>query len=214
MRNVAKFCYILAILLLVIATALQGLALFSVVSNDAPVAKENTWLVPCWGIALAGLPVAAVLCVALRKKKRWSLLPLLLAAVCTLLALLVALALRDAFPPQLNSVGETQGLTTWRLWYRHLSSVVAGGLIVLASALHLMATRQERIRQENSEYRAVYDLSGEPLFKDRADSTIGLDEYAEEFGNKKDRRRLKRSLRTARRKAIEQAEQSAERTAE
>ena len=201
MRTFSKICHWIAVALLVIATAFQLLALLGGVVSNESIQKENPWLVTMWVAALILLPVAAVLIHLLAERRAWPVLPLVLAALGTLLTLLVALALQEAFPAQLNSVGETQGLTPWRLAYRHYSSVAAGVLLIVSAILHLAENRQVRIRQENDEYRSIYDFSGEVLFKD--DSTLGLDSYADQAGRPK--RRRKRSLRRAAEKAAEQA---------
>lgn len=201
MRTLSNICQWIAGVLLVIATIFQLLALLGgVLSNDA-IQKENPWLVTMWVAALVLLPVAAVLIRLLAERRAWPVLPLVLAAVGTLLTLLVALALQDAFPAQLNSAGETQGLTPWRLAYRHYSSVAAGVLLIASAILHLVENRLVRIRLENDEYQSIYDLSGQVLFKD--DSTLGLDSFADQ--KEVPRKKRKRSLRRAAEKAAEQA---------
>lgn len=201
MGTLSKTCQWIASALLVIATAFQLLALLGGVLSNAVIQKENPWLVTMWVAALVLLPVAAVLIHLLAECRAWPVLPLILAAIGTLLALLVALALQDAFPAQMNSIGDTQGLTPWRLAYRHYSSVVAGVLLIVAAVLHLVENRQVRIRRENDEYRSIYDLSGDVLFKD--DSTLGLDSFADQ--KEVPRKKRKRSLRRAAEKAAEQA---------
>ena len=201
MRTTSKFLQILAIILLVIATAFQLLALLGGVLGNAELQKDNPWLVTMWAAALLLLPVAALLSRLLGERGKLPVLTLVVAALGTLLTLLVALALQDAFPPQLNSVGETQGLTPWRLIYRHYSSVAAGALLVVSALLDLIENRQVRIRRDNEEYKSIYDLSGDVLFKD--DSTLGLDSFADQQDGPKKKR--KRSLRKAAEKAARQA---------
>lgn len=197
MRTFAKTLWVIALILLVFATAFQLLALLGGVATNAEIQKEHPWLVTMWVGALVLLPAAAVLCRVLGEHRAWPLMPLIVAAVGILLALLVALALQDAFPAQLSSAGETRGLTPWRLIYRHYSSVAAGALLTISALLHLIENRRERIRRENEEYRSIYDLSGDALFRD--ESTIGLDRYADEAD--KPKRKQKRSLRVAAEKA-------------
>ncbi len=201
MRTLSNICQWIAGVLLVIATVFQLLALLGGVLSNAAIQQENPWLVTMWVAALVLLPVAAVLIRLLAERRAWPVLPLVLAAVGTLLTLLVALALQDTFPAQLNSAGETQGLTPWRLAYRHYSSVAAGVLLIVSAILHLVENRQMRIRQENDEYQSIYDLSGEVLFKDN--STLGLDSFADQKDTPQKKR--KRSLRRAAEKAAEQA---------
>ena len=201
MRIVAKVCNWIAIVLLAVATLFQGFALYAVCTHDEAYLTENRWLLPLWIAALVLLPAALVVGLLLKKKERINWIPLIMAGVGTLFSLLVALALHDALPSQvnLNSINQTQGLTAWRLTYRHLSSVAAGLFIMVACYLNGTASRDERIQLENDMYKEHYDLSGSPLFKDDG-STIGLNEYGEEFGEKKPQRRLKRSQRVAQRK--------------
>jgi len=201
MRTFAKVCNITAIVFLTIATVIQGFAVHAVGKSNVTALTENRWLMPVWIAALVLLPVALVLGMLFKKKERINLLPLLLAAVGTLFSLLVALALWNALPSQvnLNSINQTQGLTVWRLIYRHLSSAAAGVLVMVACHLNGKASRDERIQHENDMYKEHYDLSGKVLFKDE-ESTIGLNQYGEDFGEKKPARRLKRSQRVAQRK--------------
>lgn len=202
MRTFAKVSNIIAIVLLVVAILFQSMAIYAVTTRDTvKELAENQWLIPAWIASLVLLILALVLGLLFKKKERINLLPLLLAAAGTLFSLMVAMALWNALPSQvnLNSINQTQGLTVWRLIYRHLSSVVAGVFIMMACHLNGKASRDERIQRENDMYKEHYDLSGKVLFKD-AESTIGLNQYGEDFGEKKPARRLKRSQRAAQRK--------------
>ena len=204
MRTVAKVCMIIAVVFLAVAVVFQSFALYAITHftiNDE--LANNSWLVPLWTVSLILLPVSLVLGILFKKKERLPLLPLFVAAVGTLFALIVALALQNALPSQvnLNSLNQIQGLTPWRLVYRHLTSVAAGLLIVIACYLSGKATREERIQAENEAYKEHYNLTDTAaVFKDE-ESTIGLNTYAEEFGQKAPKRRLKRSLRDKTRKA-------------
>lgn len=203
MRTVSKVCTIIAIVLLSVALLFQSMALYAITHRDVVTElAENQWLTPAWITSLVLLPVSLVLTMLLKKKERMNLLPLLMAAVGTVLALMVAIALRNALPTQvnMNSINQTQGLTVWRLVYRHLTSVAAGVFIMIACHLNGKATRDERIQAENDAYKEHFDLSETgAVFKDE-ESTIGLNRYAEEFGEKAPTRRLKRSLRDKLRK--------------
>ncbi|MBQ8683123.1 MAG: hypothetical protein IJ518_01235 [Clostridia bacterium] len=202
MRSAAKFCLVIAGFLLVISTAFQALALCSVLlieSTPAEVFADNPWLVPLWIIALVLLIVGFILCLCLQDKGGWLAIPLVVAGVASVLALIVALTLKDGLMPQINHLGNTQGLTTWKLVYRHLSSVAAGALTVLGGLFHLFACREERIRREEEGYKPSYNLDGAPVFKD-LDSTIGLETFADEQDAPTTRRPMKRSRRHALRK--------------
>ena len=195
MRAVAKICMILAVVLIVVSTTFQGLALASVTiieETPAEVFTENDWLIPLWIAALVLVPVGAVLTAVFKEKHSLLVIPLAVTAVGTVLSLIVALTLRDGLPVLMNSAGMEVGLTTWKLVYRHLSSVFAGGLVVASAVTHWIACYEERIRWENEGYKPVYDLSGDPLFKD-LDSTLSLEQ--EDVIDVKPSRKLKRSLR-------------------
>ena len=203
MRSFAKFCLVLAGILLVISTVFQLLALFSVTmvsDHPAAVFADNPWLVPVWAVALGLLPVGFILTIVLREKGNWLIIPLVLSLVGALLALIAALALKDGLSPQINGLGNTQGLTAWKLWYRHLSSVVSGGLSTVAAVLHLFACRSDRRRREEEGYKPIYNLGGKAVFKD-ANSTIGLETFADE--SDPTARPMKRSVRRALQKAME-----------
>ena len=203
MRTFAKVSNIIAIVLLVVAILFQSMAIYAVTTRDTvKELAENQWLIPVWIASLLLLILALVLGLLFKKKERINLLPLLLAAAGTLFSLMVAMALWNALPSQvnLNSINQTQGLTVWRLVYRHLTSVAAGVFIMIACHLNGKATRDERIQAENDAYKEHFDLSETgAVFKDE-ESTIGLNHYAEEFGEKAPTRRLKRSLRDKLRK--------------
>lgn len=204
MGTFSKFLQWIAGILLVISTAFQLLALVGgVLLSNNTIQKDSPWLVPTWIAALAALFLGFVLLRILAYRGRWPLLPLILAAVGALLALIVAMALKNAFPAQIDAGGGTQGLTTWRLIYRHYSSVVVGVFTALAALLQIRLNQQAKRRREEEEYKPAYDLSGEALFKDS--STIGLEKYAGGEEPEAPRKR-KRSLRYAEKKAKEASE--------
>ena len=115
-----------------------------------------------------------------------------LVLVAALLAVLVLLALRDAFPPQTGANG-TQGLTVWRLCYRHGLSILAPLMTALAALLQEMENRALRRRRELEEEGTTLDLSGKPLFRD--ESTLGLAHFGGDEAPDAAPRKLKRSLR-------------------
>lgn len=172
MRILSKILSWLIGILLVLSTGFQMLALVSILMQGGKFSQENPWLVPTWAVFLTLLVVAAVLSVCLREKGKWLLIPLITAAVAAVLSLVVALALKDAFPPQVSSTGGTQGLTLWRLCYRHYSSTLVGVLISLNAAIEMAICRNVRKQRENREYTAQFDLSGEKLFHDSTSYTI------------------------------------------
>lgn len=155
----------------------------------------NGWILPAWGASLVVVLVSAVLCRVLKKKEALNWLSLLLSLAGAAVALVVALEIKGALPEKVGVQYASQGISAWRLIWRHLTPVFAGVLVAVAARLNHVASRDERILAENEAYREHYDLSGDPLFADKEVSTIGLDTYAEDFGVKKPARKLKRSLR-------------------
>ena len=169
LRIAAVSVAVLAIILLVISTFFQCLAIYSLSIGGTDIIEENGWLIPVWITALVMLPLAAVANTVFKNNEKWTLLPIALGLIGALLALLVALTLRDELPVQAGnnvSLNNEQGLDGWKLTYRHMSSVFAGGLTAIAAGMHRIACRADRIRMENEQYESVYDLGGDPLFAD------------------------------------------------
>ena len=205
-RTLSAVLAVAGVILLVVAILFQGLALWATTIGAPDLIEKTPWLIPCWIASLVLLPVAAVLNRLLKNKENWPLLALAVAAVGAVLALMVALALKDALPTKVSSnvsIGYEQGLDSWKLIYRHLSSVFAGVLLMIAAAINHYASRADRIRRENDQYVSHYDLSGEPIFDDAGESTIGLDTYAEGAKKPSQPRKLKRSQKAAAKKAQE-----------
>ncbi len=167
-------------LLLVISTALQLLALLGgvVLNEHNNFATQIPWLVPVWAAMLLWLIVAFVLEVKLGGKMPWPPILLVAGIVGAIAALAVAVTLRDALPDALNVAGETQGLTTWRLIYRHMGSVAVGALLAVTAIIRWIVCRIQR-RQ------TAWDTE--------AASTLGLDTFADE--DTPAPKRKKRSLR-------------------
>lgn len=202
MRKASKICIIAAILLW--AVALFALLMTWLGVRFVPAGygyvsifdiEGNEWMMDAWDVALGAVAIGISLCMAFKKRENANWIPLILAVVGAVVALVVALELKSALPAKVGTAYDVQGLTAWRLIWRHFSPVIAGGLTAVAAYLNCTATRDERILAENEAYKEHYDLSGDPLFTDSGASTIGLDSYAEDFGVKKPTHRLKKSLR-------------------
>lgn len=168
--RIAAVCVaVLAIILLVVSTPMQALSIYGITIGAPDVMEENGWLIPVLIVALVLLIAAAITNTVFKKNEKWTALPIALGLIGAALALVVALTLRDAFPVQAGSnvsIHNEQGLSDWKLIYRHLSSVFAGVLTAIAAGMHRIACRGDRIRRENEQYESVYDLSGDPLFTD------------------------------------------------
>ena len=133
MCTVWKINHVLAGILLVISTAFQSLALLGgvLLNKNNSFVEDTPWLVPVWGGMLVLLIVAYVLLLKLGERFPWQPILFFAALVCAFAAFVVVTTLRDALPDRLNVTGSTQGLTTWKLLYRHVSSVLVGVLIAV-----------------------------------------------------------------------------------
>ena len=212
MRTISKIFQWISGVLLVIVAAFQALAMYSVLTNNSALTEKQPWLIPAWIAALV-LPTAAlVLFGCFSTKGRLPLLFAGMAVIGAVLALLVTLSLQNEFPVRIATSGADQGLSWWKLCYRHYSAVLAGVLVAVAALLQLPENAAAKRRRDMGGEEPHYDLTGAPLFRDG--STLGL----EKFGNGEPGGALpkkeKRSVRRAREKAEQQAEKQAERRAE
>ncbi len=180
MRIFFKISHWLIGLLLVVSTAFQLLAMFSVIAKS-DLLTTMPWLVPVWAAMLVLLIAAFVLLVKKGDTMPWPPIILAGALVAAVAAFVIAITLRDAFPDHLDINGETQGLTNWRMMYRHMSSALGGALTAIIAGVRWALCRLEA--------RLAADAAA-----DRVTSTIGLDAYAGDE-NATAPRRKKRSLR-------------------
>ncbi len=189
MSNIRKLNHIITGVLLVISTAFQLLALLAgvLLNTNSDLMTKTPWLASVWGVMLVLLIAVYVLTVTLGDKYPWPPIILVGALVGTLMALMVAFALRNAFPDHLNATGATQGLTTWKLLYRHVSSALVGLLLAIEAGIQWFRFARER-------RKAVAEAI------DSAESTIGLDFFAGDETAAKPKK-LKRSLRRAKQDA-------------
>ncbi len=192
MRIVFKLNHFVGGILLVISTVFQLLAMLGgvLLNEHNNFAEKMPWLVPVWCVMLALLIAAYVLLLKFGERYPWQ--PILLAAslVAAFAAFVVALALRDALPDHLNVTGATHGLTTWKLLYRHLSSVLVGVLIAIEAGIKWIICRRA--------YKKAQAAA-----EDAVTSTIGLDSFAGDDASYAKPKKLKRSLRRAKEKAQE-----------
>ena len=189
MRVAFKVAHIIIGALLVLSTTFQLLAMCGgVLLNEYnDLAARIPWLVPIWAVALVLLIAAYVLLIKKGERFPWQPIILVGALVGAVLAFVAAITLRDALPDRLIISGETQGLTTWRLLYRHMSSVLTGALIALTAAMRWIL-----------HHIAMRDINAD----NTAQSTIGLDTFAGDAVPQR-QRKLKRILRRAREKSGE-----------
>lgn len=183
MHTAFKVNHIVTGFLLTISTAFQLLALLGgvLLNEHNSFASEMPWLVPVWGGMLPLLIVAFVLLLKLGDRHPWPPIILIGALIGAIAALIVALALRDALPHHISASGETQGLTTWRLLYRHISSVLVGVLIAAEAGIQWGFCHRERRKAQAA-------------VNDHSTSTIGLDSFAGDDSAYDKPKKLKRSL--------------------
>lgn len=182
MRIAVKIFHVVVGILLTLSTVFQLLAMLAGVVFNAnnDLLNKIPWLVPVWCAMLALLIAAFVLVVKKGAQHPWQPILLVAALIGALTALVVAFTLRDALPDHLNVSGATQGLTTWKLLYRHLSSSLVGALVAAEAGVQWILYARARRRTVTAD-------------TDPAQSTIGLDFFGgDEAAQPK---KLKRSLR-------------------
>ena len=197
MRILFRVLNIVTGVLLVLSTTFQLLAMLGgvLLNEHNNLTDQLPWLVPTWCATLVLLIVAFILVVKRGKDYRWQMWLLIGGLVGAVATFVVAITLRDALPEQLIVSGEVQGLTTWKLLYRHMSSVLVGLLIALIAGLQRAISRAEGRRAAST-----FDPTA---------STIGLDSFGGDDSAYQKPKRLKRSLRRSKQKAdAQQAENS------
>lgn len=207
MSKGVKGVYIAIWVLLVISTFFQflGIAgttdLFGIYGH----ATEINFL-SLWVLSTLLLPVAAVLCGIFSKKEKWPFLPMVIAIVGAALALIVVFSMGtvEDYQESFNQMAFSgnRGLTPFRILYRHGLPVLVGVMLAVVSYLNHKNAQDDRIRKEEEAYKEHYLLNGEPLFKDAEGSTLGLNEYAEDFSVGQKKRKLKKSQRVAKEKLL------------
>ncbi len=192
-HTIFKVNHFLAGVLLAISTVFQTLALLGgvLLNEHNDFAEKTPWLTPVWAGMLVLLLVAYVLLLKLGERYPWQPILFFSALVGAIAALAVAFTLRDALPSHLNVTGATQGLTTWRLLYRHVSSAIVGVLIAAEALI-------QWIRNRSAHKKALEAAN------DTVSSTIGLDSFAGDDNAYAKPKKLKRSLRRAKEKAAEE----------
>ncbi|MBQ3202410.1 MAG: hypothetical protein IJB36_02070 [Clostridia bacterium] len=132
--------------------------------------QEAKGLIPTWIATTILVFGAVVLGKVWKNKEKQSLIPMVMGIVGAALALIVALTLRAALPLQAAnsnvSTNGMQGLSDWKLFWRHYSVVGVGLVAAVVNFLHFKDARNERIRKENESYQEHFVLDGDPLFAD------------------------------------------------
>lgn len=194
MRIVFRVLNIVTGVLLVLSTCFQLLALLGgVLLNEYNnLTTQIPWLVPLWCAMLVLLIAIYVLNVKVGDRYRWQPYLFVGGVVGAIVAFVVAITLRDSLPDQVIISGEIQGLTTWRLLYRHMSSVLVGVLVAITAVIHRLVSRAEQ-RKAGGAF-------------DPTASTIGLDSFGGDNSTFTKPKRQKRSVRRAKQKAAQKAD--------
>ena len=132
--------------------------------------QEARGLIPSWILAVVLIVAAVVLCKVWKKNEKKSLIPMACAIVGTALAVIVALTLRAALQVQVanSNVSQSylQGLTGWKLFWRHYSLAIVAFITAIVSFVHFKRLRSERIRVENEGYTEHFAIDGDAIFGD------------------------------------------------
>ncbi len=206
MTKGVKGTYIFTWFLLVISTFFQFIGIAGTTDLFGMFGKTTEInFLSLWVLSAVLLPVAAVLCGIFSKKEKWPYLPLTLALIGAGLALIVVFSMGNVEGYQERfdaaSMFGNSGLTGFRLLYRHGLPVLVGVMLAIICHLNHKNARDDRIRTEEEAYKEHYLLDGDPLFKDE-ESTLGLNEYAQDFSVTKKPRKLKKSQRVAKDKLL------------
>ena len=132
--------------------------------------QEARLLVPAWILAVMLIYGAVVLCKLWKKQEKKSLIPMTCAIVGTALAVIVTLTLSAALEVQVanSNVSQNylQGLTGWKLFWRHYSLAIVAFITAIVSFVHFKNLRSERIRVENEGYTEHFAIDGDAIFAD------------------------------------------------
>ena len=155
----------------------QIMGLFSIIGGPAILGasmptklREARGFIPSWILMTLLVSGAVVLCKVWKKKEKASLIPMVMGLVGAVLALLVALTLRAALPLQIAnsnvSYNGLQGLSNWKLFWRHLTPIGVGVVTAVISFMHFKAARDQRIHIQNETYTEAFNLDAEnPLLE-------------------------------------------------
>ena len=186
MQKLPKYLYVAAIVLWSVAALALLLLLSARLLLPQPQIFDTAgqgWVLPVWIASIVVVLVSLILCKALYKKEKGTLIPFALSLIGAGISLVVAVHLKGLLPEIVGLQYETQGLSNWKLIWRHLTPVFAGVLIAVVSWMNHVEARRLRIAAENASYKSVFDLPEDPVFHAAPDE----EENAP--------RRLKKSLR-------------------
>ena len=174
MRKGKKFLNILLYIFLTLVLFYQVMGLISVTAGPAILGasapaklQAAKGLIPSWILMTIAVGLSVVLTKVWRDQEKKLLIPMILGLTGAVLALLVALTLRAALPLQIadTTVSQTgvQGLSGWKLFWRHLTPIGIGIGSAIVSFCHWRKLRSERILKEDESYQENFALeSGIP----------------------------------------------------
>lgn len=157
MRALEKSLVILMWVAFSISGLLTALAILSIHINKSYDVYEPTLLTISLVLMLASVLTFTVL-------PRGKVIPLVMSLVASVLLVIAVVGLGKAFPENADLYREV-GLTSWELVSRHYSMLLAPLFMAGAFCSYTVRRREEKTRKD-SDYRGVYDLSGEALFSD------------------------------------------------
>ena len=169
MRKAAGVCRGIMWVLFVVILSMQILAIVSIEMNnqmasqiDAP--DKMFSVIPL--LLASVLLLAGILLFTIYRKRPY--IGLILCAVAGVLFVILALEIQRQFPPSLGADGETIGITTARMIFRHMSPAVIPVLMLAAWLMERSVRRNAPVSAATD--KTGFDLSGAPLFHDEPDS--------------------------------------------
>ncbi len=169
-----KFLSILLYVFLAAVLFNQVMGLISVIAGPAILGvtapaklQEAKGLIPTWIIMVLMVSGSVVLSKMWKQQEKKLLIPLILGLAGGVLALLVALTLRAALPLQIADTNVSQsglqGLSGWKLFWRHLTPIGIGIGSAIVSFIHFRKLRSERISREDESYQDNFALEADIL---------------------------------------------------
>ena len=169
-----KFLHVVLYVFLAVVLFNQVMGLISVIAGPAILGattpaklQEAKGLIPTWIIMVLMVSGSVVLCKMWKQQEKKLLIPLILGLAGGVLALLVALTLRAALPLQIADTNVSQsglqGLSGWKLFWRHLTPIGIGIGSAIVSFIHFRKLRSERISIEDESYQDNFALEADIL---------------------------------------------------
>ena len=167
-EKTAVICRRLMWVLLVLMLAMQALVIVSIQMNnwlaEERQLEENIFQLTPLILAVA-IMLAGALLFGIYKKRRY--IGLILCTVAAVVFFLLAFEIQRAYPTSIGADGNTKGITTFRMIYRHMSPVLLPLLMLVSWLTERAAARRKAAHPLPEDH---FDLSGGPLFRDESSS--------------------------------------------